>query len=1249
MLNGNWLLRACLLSFFTIFSFNQLYATAVSANGKLKVSGTQLVSECGNPVQLRGVSTHGLQYFGDCITSASLDGAANVMGADIVRIAMYVNENGYLSNPAGFTSQVDALVDQIGARGMYALIDWHILNPGDPNISIADARTFWTHEATQHKGKKYVLYEICNEPNGVSWSQIKTYADDIIPKIRAIDPDTVIICGTPNWSQLDSSISGNKLNYTNIMYTFHFYAATHSTGALTPYVGVLPIFVTEWAACQSTGSGNTDYTNATNFINIMNTNKISWCSWSYSDSTEASGQLTSGICPANGPYDTAHLTTAGTFVRTNINSPAKSFITCAIPPTLTPTNTVPQTPTYTFTFTNTVNPAYTATNTPTVPTGVCLMDDCEDGDEVDKFGGFWFTYSGGNNTTIIPDSKTTTFTMTAGGSPQSPAYAAHISGQIGYVAAPDYPSAGMGTQFNAMSGAPPHGTGKIVDISNCTGLKFYVKGDGNRYLVMIPYIDGTDTSLTQYDDWEFAFVAPAAWTQMTIPFNTFTVGTYGTPCTLNTVLKNAKNFEFQTGFNATALQISTTFSLWIDDVQLYGCSSCLAVAPTRTPTGTATLAMTNTFTKTSTPVPPTNTNTAVSTSTFTFTNTYTNTSTSIPPTYTSTNSSTATSLPTFTKTNTATYTNTAVNTSTSTLVPATSTSTMIPATSTSTMIPATSTSTVVPATNTSTVVPATNTSTDTPTKTFTNTSTYTNTNVPTPSSTYTSTMTPVPGGPDLTITGMSVTMYPMPVCILPGQVNPLGVLVNFRNAGNAAAGQFTIDVDGNTVSVSGLAAGASGSVFFSGYAPAFTTVNAVIDSKFTVTESNEANNTLSQVIPAPTQPPFCTNTPTDTVPPTATNTNTATATYTYTMTAKSTETQSSTGTATQVDTPTFTYTNTVYSAPANTNTPTVTAMATATWTPTVTNTDSIPATVTYTSVPATFTPTPTATSMFTNTSVPSTFTFTPVYTDTHVPATFTYTLTGTNTFTPTESETAIVQFTATETPIPGKICVRLISVNGSAVPAVPTIDVSAKLPASIVAIITVKPAAQTSIYLQDQLGNITVLVPAAEGVPGTTEYNVPQDKFLSVTNGGYILTIRAVSLDGDVFMSSQQVTVVNSLAVDVKPEKLRIPGDKQFFPFPNPVNGRTDVRIKFYVTNNASSVTFRMYTPALRLIRNIEVPAKMFNNGLSSTIKAGDNVITVPAEYFKGLANGSYYYFIIVKDNEGTTARSKLDKIMVIK
>ena len=186
-----------------------------------------MVNECGKPVQLRGMSTHGPQWFGNCICSESLDVLVNDWGISLFRLAMYVEEGGYVKNPSQWRSWIDQYVDECEKRGIYCLIDWHVLNPGNPNSNLSAAKEFWDYMSKKHGSKKHVLYEICNEPNGVDWSVVKNYAEAVIPVIRANDKETIIIVGTPTWSQDVDKASQNKLSGDNIMYTLHFYAGSH--------------------------------------------------------------------------------------------------------------------------------------------------------------------------------------------------------------------------------------------------------------------------------------------------------------------------------------------------------------------------------------------------------------------------------------------------------------------------------------------------------------------------------------------------------------------------------------------------------------------------------------------------------------------------------------------------------------------------------------------------------------------------------------------------------------------------------------------------------------------------------------------------------------------------------------------------------------------------------------------------------------------------------------------------------------
>jgi endoglucanase len=308
----------------------------VAINGPLHVCGTQLCNQYGRPLQLRGMSTHGLQWYGQCVNGASMDALADDWQADVLRISMYVQEGGYETDPAGFKSRVDAIVDAAVARGMYALLDWHMLTPGDPLYNLDRAREYFTYMATRHGGKPNVLYEIANEPNGVSWATIKSYAAQVIPVIRQVDPDGVVIVGTRGWSSLGlSEGSGpaetvnDPVSGTNVMYSFHFYAASHGASyrdALAWAADRIPMFVTEFGTQTFTGDGPDDFTSAQAYLDLMANKKISWTGWNWSDDARSGAVFKPGTCP-NGPWSGNALKPTGAWVRERILMPPDDFPT----------------------------------------------------------------------------------------------------------------------------------------------------------------------------------------------------------------------------------------------------------------------------------------------------------------------------------------------------------------------------------------------------------------------------------------------------------------------------------------------------------------------------------------------------------------------------------------------------------------------------------------------------------------------------------------------------------------------------------------------------------------------------------------------------------------------------------------------------------------------------------------------------------------------------------------------------------
>ena len=280
-----------------------------SVCGRLRVENGKLCDEQGEPVMLRGVSLNGLLTGEKYLDPSLFRELAQERGVNLVRLAMYtygVGSVGYCSGGDKERHKEDIAlgVDCARQADLYVLIDWHILSDGDPNSYLEEAKAFFSEMAERFREDNCVLYEICNEPNGVDWPTVKRYAEALIPVIREKDPDAVIIVGNPDWSKDLRSVAADPLDFDNILYTLHFYAASHGqeyrdmTRELSRRG--LPIFVTEFGVTASNGGFPRDLEEADAWIELLEEEKISWCMWSFSAAPEPCSALRSSVLKHSG-------------------------------------------------------------------------------------------------------------------------------------------------------------------------------------------------------------------------------------------------------------------------------------------------------------------------------------------------------------------------------------------------------------------------------------------------------------------------------------------------------------------------------------------------------------------------------------------------------------------------------------------------------------------------------------------------------------------------------------------------------------------------------------------------------------------------------------------------------------------------------------------------------------------------------------------------------------------------------------
>ena len=289
--------------------------------GALRVVGNKLIDKNERPIQLTGVSTHGLAWFPDYVNDACFRQLRTQWNANVVRLAMYTDKpGGYCADgdKNGLKELVKSGVRYATDNDLYVIVDWHILSDGNPLTHASEAEEFFGDISETFANHDNVIYEICNEPNGTTtWDEIKSYAEGVIPVIRGNDPDAIVIVGTPTWSLDVHEAAESPLAYDNVMYALHFYAATHKDDLRDCMVraveGGLPVFVSEFGICEASGSGAIDEASANAWIDACERLGVSWCLWSLCNKSESASIIQSG-CNATSDFAESDLAASGTWL-----------------------------------------------------------------------------------------------------------------------------------------------------------------------------------------------------------------------------------------------------------------------------------------------------------------------------------------------------------------------------------------------------------------------------------------------------------------------------------------------------------------------------------------------------------------------------------------------------------------------------------------------------------------------------------------------------------------------------------------------------------------------------------------------------------------------------------------------------------------------------------------------------------------------------------------------------------------------
>ena len=267
-------------------------SSVVALNGQLQVIGTQLSNEQGEPLVLRGASLGWHNLWPRFYNEGAVKWLAEDWQCTVVRAAMGLEiEDNYRENPAFALQCITPVIEAAIDNGIYVIIDFHAHNK-----YIEGAKAFFAEMASKYGEHPNVIYEIWNEPDYFTWEEVKAYSEEVIGVIRAIDPDNIILVGSPHWDQDLHLVAEDPIrNVSNIMYTMHFYAATHEAWLRDrtddAIARGIPVFVSECGGSEASGDGRLGTEEWETYVDWMESRQISWVAWSVSDKNETCSML----------------------------------------------------------------------------------------------------------------------------------------------------------------------------------------------------------------------------------------------------------------------------------------------------------------------------------------------------------------------------------------------------------------------------------------------------------------------------------------------------------------------------------------------------------------------------------------------------------------------------------------------------------------------------------------------------------------------------------------------------------------------------------------------------------------------------------------------------------------------------------------------------------------------------------------------------------------------------------------------
>jgi hypothetical protein len=247
----------------------------------LHTQDTKILNDKNEPIRLRGVnliSTNWGDKYNDWNPKA-IEHAAKNWHINVIRTRIYEHE--YVENPAKFFLNLETqILDPARKNGLYVIIHpWFGENDSLPDN---EGIKMWLSIANRYKNDPHIIYDLLAEPRDTTFDTVFNTYTSLIPKIRSISPNSLIMVTGLDWGRDINAYLDSPLPYTNLVYRVNPYNKTAEfPGLFGKIAEKYPVFFGEFGTEDKLSMTIQDVQNVMAYADKLS---IGWTAWHFTSS-----------------------------------------------------------------------------------------------------------------------------------------------------------------------------------------------------------------------------------------------------------------------------------------------------------------------------------------------------------------------------------------------------------------------------------------------------------------------------------------------------------------------------------------------------------------------------------------------------------------------------------------------------------------------------------------------------------------------------------------------------------------------------------------------------------------------------------------------------------------------------------------------------------------------------------------------------------------------------------------------------